>query len=370
MLIALGVVIAVVAVAAFITTDNLLQFGATPAGDRLERISRSPQWDGTRFHNPVKVNMSFGVRGFGRMMSRWMFGSEVREPKREVPFVALDGKLYRTPPETGLRITWLGHSTVLIEIDGHRFLTDPVWAERASPSSIVGPRRFHPPPLALADLPPLDAVLISHDHFDHLDKESVLPLADTGVVFLMPLGVGAHLEKWGVPGGQIVELDWWDLWHAPGTDLQIAAAPARHFSGRAPGGTNATLWASWAVIGPKHRVFFSGDTGPYAAFEEIGDAYGPFDVTFLDCGAYDRLWADVHLNPINAVKAHVALKGNLLIPIHWGTFKLAFHDWTEPAELLARTAGESGVSFAIPQPGQPVIPSAPPALERWWAARD
>ncbi|MBW2264301.1 MAG: MBL fold metallo-hydrolase, partial [Deltaproteobacteria bacterium] len=295
--------------------------------------------------------------------SRWIFGKEVRRPKKEIPVVTLDRASFDTPPDDDLRITWMGHSSVLVEIDGRRILTDPIWSKRCSPSSLVGPSRFHPPPLSLDDLPPLDAVIVSHDHYDHLDKASVTVLARSGVRFVVPLGVGAHLERWGIESSQITELDWWSTTRVG--HVEITALPGRHFSGRGLG-SMATLWATWAIMGPEHRVFFSGDTGPLPGFEDIGEEYGPFDVTLMKIGAYDVAWPDIHLSPEQALDAHVSLGGRLLIPIHWGTFNLAFHDWFEPPERLVAEASRRSIGIAVPRPGQMVSPADPPPVDRWW----
>jgi L-ascorbate metabolism protein UlaG (beta-lactamase superfamily) len=353
-----------VAVVLFVTTDGLSNFGANPSGARLELMKKSPYFDGKKFKNPVGTDMSFNFRRMSDMTYRWVKGKNVRWPHKEIPVVKLEKSSFEPAPPGGLRITWMGHSAVLIEIDGKRVLTDPMWGKRSSPSSIFGPKRFFPPPISLGELLPLDAVVISHAHFDHLDKKSVLTLAETGVRFFMPLGVGSHFEKWGVEPAQFVELDWWDQAEVNG--LQLVATPARHFSGRNPFTMNRTLWASFAIIGPEHRVYFSGDSGPFPGFAEIGEKYGPFDVTLMETAAYDRTWPEVHQNPPQAVAAHLAVKGDLLMPIHYGTFRLALHDWNEPPAWLVKVTGEKSVRVAIPRPGQMVDPKNPPPLEYWW----
>ena len=250
-------------------------------------------------------------------------------------------------------------------------VTDPVWSKRCSPSSLTGPVRFHAPPIALGALPKLDAVVISHDHYDHLDMHAVRALAETGVRFFMPLGVGAHFEAWGIEASQIVELDWWDRAQAGGDEVELVATPGRHFSGRGLSvGSNVTQWACFAIVGPEHRVFFSGDTGAFPGFAEIGDRLGPFDATLIKIGAYAEDWPDIHLNPEQAVQAHQALGGRLLLPVHWGTFNLAYHAWNEPPERLLRAASKAGVSLALPRPGQMVEPSKPPSVEPWWRGVD
>ena len=283
---------------------------------------------------------------------------------------ATDAAVFAEAPSGGFRVTWLGHSTTLIEIDGYRVLTDPVWSRRASPSSLAGPARFHAPPLPLEDLPELDAITISHDHYDHLDMPTIRALARTGARFFVPLGVGAHLEAWGVPDGRITELDWWEEATLEDGGLRLAAVPAQHYSGRGLGGVNATLWASWVLTGPRHRVYAGCDSGLFPGFAEIGTRYGPFDLTLLPIGQYGPTWPDIHSLPEEAVDAHRALRGRLLLPVHWGTFNLAFHDWREPGERLVARAGDTGTPLLLPRPGETLaIPEDfdPASASRpWW----
>ncbi|MBU0692414.1 MBL fold metallo-hydrolase [bacterium] len=363
----LAVLLMVVIVLAYTTTENFSQFGASPTGERLARIQKSPLFDGKQFRNPEgwgeeHMGMSFG------MFTRWFFGQEVREPEHALPVVSLDRNSFTDKPEPGLRVTWLGHSTAILEIDNRRILFDPVWSERCSPSTIMGPERFFPVPLRIEDLPPLDAVMISHDHFDHLDMHAIQYLKDTGVKFITALGVGAHLEYWGVDPEQIVELEWWQMTDKmPG--LMVIATPARHFSGRNPMKANESLWVSFALVGPYHRVFFSGDSGPFPDFAEIGGKYGPFDLTMMKVGAYSDDWPAIHLNPEQAMEAHRALNGRVFLPVHWGTFNLAYHRWDEPIERALKAAEENAVTIIAPMPGQTVDIEHPPSVETWWRAK-
>ncbi|MGK8521962.1 MBL fold metallo-hydrolase [Nocardia asteroides] len=295
-------------------------------------------------------------------------------PKAPIPL--------RTPEQptaaADLAVTWYGHATTVIEVDGYRVLTDPVWSERVSPSPLVGPARMHPVPQPLAELPPIDAVVISHDHYDHLDKETVRELVTRqSAPFLVPIGIGAHLRHWGVPEDRIVELDWGGSVSLAalgrdrdGVDLVITCTEARHFSGRGLL-RNTTLWASWSIAGPTRRAYFGGDTGYTKAFAAAGAALGPFDLTLLPIGAYDERWPDVHMNPEQAVRAHADLCGGnaghgLLVPIHWATFNLAFHGWSEPVERMVAAARSAGTAVAVPMPGQRVHPSSAPSGDSWW----
>jgi len=333
--------------------------GKAATGARRARMQGSPQWRDGVFENPqILWNDGWG------MVKGVLSASEYGSPAGELPVVSGDGALFRTPPPTGLRVTWLGHSTLLVEIDGLRLLTDPVWGPRASPLSWLGPARWYPPPLELAALPAIDAVIISHDHYDHLDQPTIAAIADWDTIFITPLGVGAHLEYWGVPADRIVELDWWE--RTPVGDLELVCVPARHASGRQLFDQNATLWAGYALLGPRHRVYFSGDTGLFPAMREIGERFGPFDLTMIEAGAYDQAWPDWHIGPEQAVRAHQLVRGEVMMPIHWGLFNLAYHGWTEPIERTLVAAAAANVRVVTPRPGQSLEPEALMGIERWW----
>jgi L-ascorbate metabolism protein UlaG (beta-lactamase superfamily) len=336
-------------------------FGEGATGPRLERMQASAQWDGGGFENPQPLwNDGWG------MFTEVFSGSAESSPDQALAFDGGDPARFDAPPDTGLRVTWLGHSTLLVEIDGHRVLTDPVWGERTSPLSWVGPSRFYPPPIPLSELPKIDVVLISHDHYDHLDYPTIDAIKHWDSTFVAPLGVGAHLQYWGVPADQIVELDWWERTRV-GT-LEIECTPARHASGRQIFDQNDTLWAGYALLGAEHRVFFSGDTGLFPGMTEIGEKLGPFDLTMIEAGAYGQAWPDWHIGPEQAVIAHQMLRGEVMLPIHWGLFDLAYHGWTEPIERTLVAAEAAGIVVAAPRPGLSFEPEALEPIERWWPA--
>ncbi len=334
------------------------QMGARATGLRAERMHRSPQFRDGKFHNSVPSS----TMPEGRSIARELFGGgeHHRKPSHAIPVVT-------TPPSAtadGLHITWYGHASALVEIEGHRVLFDPVWSDRCSPSRLAGPKRLHRPPIELDELPRLDAIVISHDHYDHLDLATVEELVRRqDAPFLVPLGIGAHLDRWGVPAGRIIELDWDE--QATIGALTLTATAARHFSGRGFS-RDGTLWSSWVVAGPTRKVFYTGDTGYFDGFARIGATHGPFDATLVQCGAYGEGWPDIHMTPEDAVRAHMDVQGRLLIPVHWCTFVLAFHDWSDPAERLWREAKAREVSVAFPRPGERVDVDNPPEPDGWW----
>jgi L-ascorbate metabolism protein UlaG (beta-lactamase superfamily) len=274
-------------------------------------------------------------------------------PKEPLPVVSPKDAL-QGPASASLRFVWLGHSSVLLELEGKRILIDPVFSERASVFSWVGPKRFQPSPVQAQDLPPLDAVLISHDHYDHLDKSTIVALRNRTASFHVPLGVGAILKDWGIPDSQIVEYAWWD--RHDGNDMTIVAVPARHFSGRGLFDRDKTLWCSWVIFGKTGRVYHSGDTGMTEQFREIGEKYGPFDIAFIKIAAYNENWPDIHLTPEKAVAATAMLKGKIMVPIHWGTFDLGLHSWYEPIERFVKEAEKEKTRIITPKMGELVVP--------------
>lgn len=332
-------------------------FGGELEGERLARAEASPQYDGERFVNdPPQLESDFLIT-FEDMRE-----DRVRSPPEPLPLVEPD---LTTDLAPGLRAWWFGHATVLIEIDGFRVMTDPMLSDHAFPVRFMAPERSTPPPLSVGELPPIDAVTISHDHFDHLDMKTIQALAQRGTHFYVGLGVGAHLEVWEVPAEQIHELDWWESAELRG--LTLHCTPARHYSGRRSMGS-PTLWTSWVVEGPKHTVFHSGDSGYGPHFAEIRDRRGPIDLSFVKIGDYgaDPGWEDIHMTPESAIQAHVDVGAKTMLPIHWGTFDLSYHAWDEPIERASRASQEHGVELVTPKLGQEVAFGSAFESSRWW----
>ena len=342
--------------------------GIKANGLRLERMQASLRWHGGAFRNLHPILPQLMRRDVPMPTLReFLVGGERRVPTGPLPVVD-PRDAWAKRPRSGLRATWLGHSTVLLEMDGVRVLTDPVWGMRASPAQWAGPKRFQAVPVTIGSLPPLDAVVISHDHYDHLDHETIRALARHDVPFVTSLGVGAHLESWGVPGQRIVELDWWESHALPSVDLTVTAAPSQHFSGRGLNDRNATLWSSLVLRSRRHTVFFSGDTGLTTEYAEIRERLGPFDLVMLEVGAFHPAWGHIHLGPENALEAWRLLGSGALLPVHWGTFNLAMHAWDEPAETLLLRGSRLGAPLVMPRLGEPVEPKHVEEVSPWWRA--
>jgi L-ascorbate metabolism protein UlaG (beta-lactamase superfamily) len=331
---------------------------------RRQRIESSPQFRDGRFHNTSGAGP--GLEGNTLPIMRdFLFGGRSRRPGIVIP-VESPLAAWATPPSSGLRLTWIGHSTLLIEIDGVRLLTDPVFGPRASPVPFAGPRRFHPTPVSLAALPPLDFVLLSHDHHDHLDPPSIRELARMRVPFVTSLGVGARLERFGVDPSLITELDWWESHVVGDGRLTVTATPAQHFSGRGLFDRNkVSLWSSFVIATPLRRIYFSADTGLTDELAEIGRRYGPFELSMIEIGAWHPAWGSIHLGPANALRALEMLGGGPMLPIHWATFDLGLHPWAEPIETLLSLADED-TRILTPVIGRPIEPAAAEARTIWW----
>ena len=334
-------------------------------GYRKERVHASPRFIEGLFRNTRRVPV--GPKPGTRLdvAREYLFGGQSRRPPAPLPS---EKPQWSRPIETGFRTTWLGHSTVLLELDGVRVLTDPVWSDRISPFGVAAPRRFQPVPIDVAALPPLDAIVISHDHFDHLDRPTVVALAAAQrAPFVMPLGVGMYLEAWGVPPDRIIELDWYE--HVMLGELRLTATPSQHFSGRV-GKRNHTLWASFVIETAGRRVFFSGDTALTPEFADVRAKLGPFDLVMLEIGGFHTAWDHIHLGPANALAAFALLGGGRLMPVHWGTFNLALHAWNDPPEQLVTLAREQRIELLMPRLGAAFEPDRGLPLETWWRAGD
>ncbi len=350
-------------VATTLEISNGTSMEVCDSGVCLERKQASPNYQDGKFVNPIHTDVIKEGATWHTFKNRF-FGGYTSFPPLEIPIKPLLREDFRTPKLQELRAIWFGHSCVLIEIDGIRLLVDPVFSRAISPVIVLRPKRFHPPPIALADLPEIDAVMISHDHHDHLDKKVIQYLAERGTFFLVPLGIGAYLKKWKIRESQIIELDWWES--STVGRVRLICTPAIHFSGRNLFDFNRTLWSSWAIIGANCRVFFSGDTGYSDHFQEIGNRFGPFELTLMKVGGYGPYWPDIHLTPEQAIDAHLDLRGQHLLPVHWCTYDLSLHDWDEPIKRTVKAARQKNVDLITPHIGEIVDTHLPFASSRWW----
>jgi L-ascorbate metabolism protein UlaG (beta-lactamase superfamily) len=334
-------------------------FGRSAAGPRLARVEGSPQFHDGSFRNPQPI-----VNDTWAAIASMFDPSPHVVPPEPLRF-SIDHSQLAEPPRSGLRATWFGHSTTLLELGHKRILTDPIWSERASPYGWIGPSRFSAAKQPLEALPRIDVVVVSHDHYDHLDHGTIVRLIPTGATFIVPLGVGDTLLSWGVPEANLVEVDWWQR-HRIDAELEIVSVPARHASGRSGLDTDESLWSGYAFIGRKARAYYSGDTGLFPGMREIGERLGPFDLTLIEVGQYGSSWPDWHVGPEQAVRAHQMVKGRVLLPVHWAAFALATHGWTEPIERALSAADTARITIATPRLGQSFEPSEELPRERWW----
>ena len=329
---------------------------------QLRKIQDSPQYKDGKFKNANEWEQP----SFGEYLSTgwdFLFGGDQRTPESLLPRKAVDLNPFTVSDTNQLNVTWLGHSSLMINIDGYRIMTDPVFEKSVS---FFGPSRYNGDvPLDTTQLSEVDVVIISHNHYDHLNKSSIEVLSKKAEKFVVPLAVGAELEDAGVPNEKIIELDWWETLKID-EHLTIVATPAQHFSGRGLTDRDETLWASWVILGPNHKIYFSGDSGYFDGFKQIGNKYGPFDMTFLETGAYHEKWHHIHMFPEETVQAHIDLKGDILHPIHWATFNLSLHTWYDPMERLTKAADEFEVNAATPIVGETTIYGKYIPKEKWW----
>lgn len=341
-------------------------FGTIPTGEDTLRMEASPQYDALneRFVNPdpeaLRQVEEFKA-DWGEIL-KWLFVKGERTPDDPLPQTVPDLAAF-SASTGGAEIIWFGHSSFLLRMDGKNILVDPVFSGRASPIPF-SVQRFQDPVITLEDLPEIDYIVISHDHYDHLDMDSVKFFRDKQAQFLVPLGVGSHLRGWGIDAGRITELDWWQSVQREG--IEFIAAPAQHFSGRGLFEKNKTLWASWIIRDERQSIFYSGDSGYNTHFKAIGDAYGPFDAALIETGQYNNKWRGVHMMPEEAAQAYFDLRAEMYIPVHWSMFELSMHTWYQPAMEIAAVAGTRGVNLVTPRLGEVVAIDTPPETTAWW----
>ena len=289
-----------------------------------------------------------------------------RKPNKNILVEKIDSIEIENHNKDITYLTWFGHSTFLLEMEGKKILIDPMFGAVPAPHPLLGNKRYSRElPIEIEQLPFIDAVILSHDHYDHLDYESIQKLKGKVGRYFTPLGLGNHLVEWGVSKEKITELNWWGS--VEFDSINLVCTPARHFSGRGLSDRATTLWCSWVIKGGKDNIFFSGDSGYDTHFKEIGEKYGPFDISLMECGQYNDDWKLLHMMPEETVQASIDLKSKLALPIHWGGFTLAFHDWTDPVERMIKKAQELNLPVTTPRIGQPILLGNDTfPTEKWW----
>lgn len=366
MLLSIGVLIVVLIIAYLAFINFYPSFGGEVSEERRKEYQTSKQFKNGTFANTKNVPED---PSFSQMMSmtRKFFFTKVENgvPGKNIEVKKVDS-LDLATYQSKTRLIWFGHSAFLLQMEHKTILIDPMFGKVPAPHPWLGGNRFSKKlPIALDKLPKIDAVLISHDHYDHLDYDSIKTLKDKVGHFYVPLGVGVHLEAWGVPKEKIDELDWWE--EVQFKNLQFACTPAQHFSGRKFNNRQSTLWSSWVIRSETENIFFSGDSGYAPHFKEIGAKYGPFDFAMLECGQYNKMWPDIHMFPEETAQAGIDLRARAFMPIHWGAFKLALHSWTDPVERAAKTAEQLQIPMITPEIGQAFELENPGEVHsNWW----
>ncbi|WP_378952282.1 MBL fold metallo-hydrolase [Pelosinus sp. sgz500959] len=351
MKILIGILGGIILVAFFLLKYHPV-FGGKASKEQINSFRQSPNYKHNRFVNEILTVMHMDAKTLVTTLRDFIKGNPQGRPSGSIPMKSLYTDDSQDEEQT--KVTWFGHSTVLLEIEGKKLLLDPMFSQSPSPFPLFGAKRYSTTlPMALEDLPFIDIVLLSHDHYDHLDYPSIMRLKDKVGQFYVPLGVENHLERWGINPEKIKKHDWWNESEFLG--LRLIATPTRHFSGRGLFDRNATLWCSWVIIGKQSKIYFSGDGGYGPHFKKIGDTYGPFDLTLMECGQYNERWSAIHMLPEESVHAHFDVKGNIMIPIHWAAFSLALHDWTDPIERVTKRAKERNISISTPKIGESVV---------------
>ncbi|MED3126649.1 MBL fold metallo-hydrolase [Bacillus wiedmannii] len=314
-----------------------------------------------KYMNQIHTDVSFKPKDIIGLMTDYFKMKSKLRPLKNLPIVLSDKN-----NESLESVTWFGHSASLLKIEGKTLLLDPMFGDASSPFPLFNSKRYSGIfSLEREDLREIDAIIISHNHYDHLNYKSIMQLKDRVKHFYVPTEVAQYLIKWGVSPSKISEHNWWD--EITFDNIKLVCAPARHFSGRSMTDRDCSLWCSWLILGQETKVFFSGDSGYAPHFKEIGDKYGPFDLTLMECGQYDPRWSAIHMLPEETVQAHIDVKGELLLPIHWGAFTLSLHEWSDPIERVTKEAKRLGVNIATPQIGESItLKSTDYPSSAWW----
>ncbi|MFT7031378.1 MAG: L-ascorbate metabolism protein UlaG (beta-lactamase superfamily) [Marinoscillum sp.] len=339
------------------------QFGGKITKELLARFEKSPQWNGKIFENQSETLMDINLKTMPGLIKDQFSGRAARQPKQNIPILPLDTAKLNEVGQP--KFVWFGHSALLLQMEGKKILIDPMLGTDASPVGPVRTKRFSEGSLEIIDqLPKLDVILLTHDHYDHLDMDSILKLKDKTQRWIVALGVARHLVRWGIDASLIEEVDWWDQKKLG--NILITFTPSRHFSGRGLSDRAKSLWGGFVFKSPNHNIYWSGDGGYDDHFKAIGDKFGPFDIGFMECGQYNKLWHAIHMFPEECVQAGKDARANRLVPVHWGGFTLALHVWQDPIERFETACMTSKIDYITPEIGQVVALDESNTSQNWW----
>ena len=350
----------------FVFTQTSPQFGGKDSAQDIIDYKKSGHYKDGKFQNLIPTNADDMT--FAKMLSvskDFILGVPRTKPEFDLPQEKVDS-IYLEKSIDIDKLIWFGHSAFLLQLDGKNILLDPMLGESPSPHPLVGPKRFNRElPIEIQQLPKIDAIIISHDHYDHLDYESIKLLKEKTAKFFVPLGVGKHLKSWGINADDIKELNWWD--ETEFKDIQLAFTPSRHFSGRGFSDGSSSMWGSWVIKGKTKNIYFSGDSGYGPHFKEIGDKYGPFDFAMMECGQYNENWLNIHMVPEETAKASIDLKTKVMMPIHWGAFALSLHTWDDPIIRVTKKAKALNLPITVPIIGEVItLNKIDLSVREWW----
>ena len=359
-------IVAMVAVVGFLFLKLSPELGGSHDKTDQARYRESGIYEEGEFQNLIETSMDMDAGGMAKTMWEFLAGGERRKPSEPLPMISRNSDEV-VGYQGSARLMWYGHSAFLLQMEGKNILLDPMFGQVAAPHPWLGSDRFNGEmPISIDSLPSIDAIIISHDHYDHLDYGSIKDLIGKSKHFYVPLGVGAHFREWGVSEAQITEFNWWDESDIDG--IKIAFTPSRHFSGRGLTDRNATLWGSWVIQSSEAKLYFSGDSGYGPHFKQIGEKFGPFDFALMECGQYNKRWEAIHMMPEQTAQAAQEVGADAMMPIHWGAFTLSLHQWDDPIKRVVPAAANLNIPIVIPQIGEFVSVIEPSTdYKGWWA---